>query len=408
MSKKKIGLIPKLIIAIILGVILGTVTLNLSSQGSTQFEIVMQVVITLGNFFSSFLKFIIPLMILAYITKGIADLTQGAGKLLGLTTLLSYGSTLIAGTIAFIVAINLFPHFINSDNFQNLASEGNAMAPLIEISIPPILDVTSAVVLAFVVGLSVSSMRGKEIGDVTYNFFTEFSEIITKILNKVIIPLLPLYILSTFANLTYGGQAVAILGVLWKVFVTVIILHLCYLTLIFTVAGLIASKNPFALLRNQIPGYLTAVGTQSSAATIPVNLKCAENNGTSKQISDFVIPLCANIHMAGSMTTITCCVTSVLLMSSMDVSLAIIIPFILTLGIVMIASPGAPGGAILAAVPFFPMVGIPSEGALASLLITLYLTQDSFGTACNVSGDNAIAVMVDVFYKKRIKIKEKV
>lgn len=363
----------------------------------------MKVVVTLGKFFSSFLKFIIPLMILAYITKGIADLTQGAGKLLGLTTLISYGSTLIAGTIAYIVAINLFPHFINSSNFENLASEGNSMAPIFEIAIPPILDVTAAVVLAFAVGLCVSSMRGKEIGNITYDFFTEFAAIITKLLNKVIIPLLPLYILSTFADLTYGGQAVAILSVLWKVFLTVIILHLCYLVLIFTVAGVTASKNPFVLLKNQIPGYLTAIGTQSSAATIPVNLECAQSNGTTKQIADFVIPLCANIHMAGSMTTITCCVTSVLLMSDMNVSLAIIVPFILTLGIAMIASPGAPGGAILSAVPFFPMVGIPAEGALASLLITLYLTQDSFGTACNVSGDNAIAVMVDTFYNKKIK-----
>lgn len=406
MSKPKLGLIPKLIIGLILGIILGYSTMVLSAKGFEGFSIVMKVVVTIATFFSLFLKFIIPLMILAYITKGIADLTQGAGKLLGFTTAVSYLSTLIAGTIAYIVAINLFPHFISESAFASLAAEGESMAPLFTVDLKPLFDVTSAVVFAFVLGLSVSSMRGKEIGNVTYDLFTEFSLIITKVLNKIIIPFLPFYILSTFANLTYSGQAFAILSVLWKVFLTVLILHILYLIAMFIVAGTINGKNPIQLLKNQIPGYLTAIGTQSSAATVPVNLKCAENNGTSKEIREFVIPLCANIHLSGSMITITCCITSILLINKMDISLGIILPFILTLGVAMVAAPGAPGGAVFSAVPFLGMVGIDPDGALASLLITMYITQDSFGTACNVSGDNAIALVVDRFYKNFVNKKD--
>jgi Na+/H+-dicarboxylate symporter len=156
-------------------------------------------------------------------------------------------------------------------------------------------------------------------------------------------------------------------------------------------------------MKNQIPGYLSAVGTQSSAATIPVNLECAKADGVSERIRNFVIPLCANIHMAGSMITITSCVTAVLLIHNMDSGLHIIVPFIMTLGIAMVASPGAPGGSIMTALPFLPIAGIPSEGAIASLLIALYITQDSFGTACNVSGDNAISVIIDTINTKWIK-----
>ncbi len=152
-----------------------------------------------------------------------------------------------------------------------------------------------------------------------------------------------------------------------------------------------SSKN----VKNQVPGYLTAIGTQSSAATIPVNVGCAEKNGVSKQIREFVVPLCATIHLSGSMISITGFTTAVLMMNGMPHGIGVLFPYIAMLGIAMVAAPGAPGGAIMSALPFLPMVGIPSDGGLASLMIALYLTQDSFGTACNVSGDNAIAVVVD-------------
>lgn len=398
-KKFRLGLVSKLLIGILLGILIG----SFLPEG------LIRVVITFSTLFSSFLKFVIPLMILAFVTMGIADLSQGAGKLLGITASISYASTLLSGSIAFFVAINLFPKFISADVINSIGDpEAGMLAPYFSVPIAPIMEVTAAVVLAFLLGLCISSMRGKEIGDTTYNFMNEFSKIINRVLNTAIIPLLPFYIMGTFANMTVSGQTFAILSVLWKVFLVVISLHLLYLLFLFVVSGTTCKKNVIQMLKNQIPGYLAAIGTQSSAASIPVNLTCAENNGVSKEIRNFVIPLCANIHMAGSMITITCCVTSVLLMTNMPINLGIIVPFIMTLGIAMVASPGAPGGSIMSALPFLPMVGIGSDSALASLLIALYITQDSFGTACNVSGDNAIAVIIDTIYNKYIKKAEPV
>ena len=180
----------------------------------------------------------------------------------------------------------------------------------------------------------------------------------------------------------------------------VIPLHIIYILLQFIGAGAVSGKNPFTMIKNQLPGYLTAVGTQSSAATIPVNVECAVNNGVSKEIREFCVPLCATIHLSGSIISVTSFAVAVLMMNGMDHSLTTILPFILMLGIAMVAAPGAPGGAIMSALPFLPMIGIPSDGGLASLMIALYLTQDSFGTAANVSGDNAIAVVVDHINQK--------
>lgn len=395
---KKIGLVPRLIIALILGALVG------SFMPSS----IIRIFTTLSGLFSSFLSFIIPLMIIGFVVIGIAELSSGAGKLLGLTTVVAYGSTIIAGCIALLVATFVFPTFITSNVQESIlaaseASSGIDLSPYFSIPLKPMLDVTSAIVFAFVMGLSISYLRGKGKGETSYNLFQEFSIIITNVLKTIIIPLLPLYILGTFANITASGQVVAVIKVFAPVFLIVILLHLAYLAVFYIVSGTIGGKNPFTMMKNQVPAYLTAVGTQSSAATIPVNIACAEKNGVSKDIREFVIPLCATIHLAGSIITVTSCVTAVLMMNNMDHSFATMLPFILMLGIAMVAAPGAPGGAIISALPFLGMVGIAPEGALASLLITLYITQDSFGTAANVSGDSAIAVIIDTFYNKFIK-----
>ena len=396
-KKKKLGLVPKLIIAIILGILIG------------QFmpESICRVIVTLSGFFSNFLKFVIPLMILAYVTMGIADLSQGAGKLLLITVAIAYGSTLIAGTSSFLVAINLFPSFMSAGALEQIAATADAsLTPYFSLSIPPLFDTLSAVVLAFILGLCLSSMRGKEMGNTLYDAVKDFSKIIDKVLHNIIIPLLPLYILGTFTDMTKSGKTFAILSILWKVFLVVIVMHLICILVQFVIAGAVSKKNPFALIKNQIPGYTTALGTQSSAATIPVNLQCAAADGVCEQIRNFVVPLCANIHMAGSMITITACATAVCLMNQLPISLATVIPFIMTLGVAMVASPGAPGGSIMAALPFLYMIfgaeaGDPN-GPICAIMVALYITQDSFGTACNVSGDNAIGVIVDMIYKKFI------
>ena len=398
-KKKKLGLVPKLIMGIIVGIIIGTYCP----------APVIQVLVTISGLFSSFLSFVIPFIIIGFVTAGIADLATGAGKLLGITTGIAYGSTLVAGTIAFIVASTLFPNFINAEVASKIGDpSAGQLSAIFSIPLEPMVDVTAAIVFAFMMGLGISSLRNKGKGDVLYKFFNDFQDIVTATLGTIIIPLLPLYIAGTFANIAYAGQVWSILGVFWKVFVTVIPLHFIYLICQFSFAGAIGKKNPFTMLKNQVPGYLTAIGTQSSAATIPVNVECAEKNGVSKQIREFVVPLCATIHLSGSMISITCFTTAVLMMNNMPHGFNVLFPYIAMLGVAMVAAPGAPGGAIMSALPFLPMVGIPSEGGLASLMIALYLTQDSFGTACNVSGDNAIAVIVDRINDKLFKAKKEV
>ena len=392
-QKIKIGLVPKLIIGIILGILIGMYLP----------EWVGRLIVTASSLFSMFLKFVIPLMILAFVTMGIADLTQGAGKLLGITAAISYASTLIAGSVSFFVANSLFMSFMDPKALERIAkTAGISVAPYLSLSVTPILDTLAAVLLAFILGLCMSTMRGKEIGNTLYDFMKDFSAIINKVLHTIIVPFLPLYICGTFIDMTRSGKTFAILGILWKVFIIVIIMHLLYLVFAFFIAGGISKKNPLMLLKNQIPGYTTAVGTQSSAATIPVNLECAKADGISEEIRNFVVPLCANIHMAGSMITITACATAVCMMNGLPISINTVVPFIATLGIAMVASPGAPGGSIMTALPFLYMVGLGTE-ELQAIMIALYITQDSFGTACNVSGDNAIGLIVDAIYKKWIK-----
>lgn len=391
MSKKKIGLVPKLIIGIIAGILIG----------SFAPEFLVKVLVTASSLFSAFLKFVIPFIIIGFVTAGIADLATGAGKLLGVTTGIAYGSTIVAGTLAFIVASLIFPSFIDPSVASQIGDpEAGMLEPIFTIPLSPMVDVTAAIVFSFTMGLGISALRNNDKGEILYNLFQEFQEIITKVLSIIIIPLLPIYIAGTFANITYAGQVWNILSIFWRVYLVVIPLHIVYLVIQFTTAGFVTGKNPLKMLKNQTPGYLTAVGTQSSAATIPVNVECAKNNGVSKEIREFCVPLCATIHLSGSIISVTSFAVAVLMMNGMDHGFSTVFPFILMLGIAMVAAPGAPGGAIMSALPFLPMIGIPSDGGLASLMIALYLTQDSFGTAANVSGDNAIAAVVDHLNKK--------
>ena len=391
---KKIGLVPRLIIAITLGIVLGLI---LPSP-------VIRIFVTFSSLFSKYLSFVIPFMIIGFVVTGISDLRQGAGKLLGITTLIAYVSTIVAGSLSYLMATNIFPKILNFASFAAIEHpEKNLLTAYFEIPLAPLFDVTSAIVFAFIIGLSISWLRNNGEGQTTYNLFREFSKIITKLLSTSVIPLLPVYIFGTFMNMTYSGQMFTTLSIFLKVFVCVIILHILYISALFVFAGGLSGKNPFTCMKNQIPGYFTALGTQSSAATIPINLECAKRNGTSPEIREFVVPLCATIHLAGSIITITSCVVTVLMMNNMAYDVTKVFPFILVLGVAMVAAPGAPGGAIMSALPFLGMVGIAANSPLASLLIALYITQDSFGTAANVSGDNAIAIIVDWIYHKFIK-----
>lgn len=390
---KKIGLIPRMILGILVGILVG---LYLPDW-------FVRITITFSSIFGAFLNFIIPLMILAFVTKGIADLGEGAGKLLGVTVGLAYMSTLIGGSLSYFMANAIFPGFISPEQVAAIQdSEGLTLEPYFEVPITPFFDVTSAIIFAFMLGISISWLRKTKQGEVLYHAVSEFNIVITKVLGTAIVPLLPFFILGNFAKMAKSGSVFAVLSIFWKIFLCVIALHLVYVSVLFILSGSYTGKNPFTMIKNQIRGYLTAVGTQSSAATIPVNLQCAENNGVSREIREFVIPLGATVHMPGSMITITACTFTILTMYDMPHSYGLILRLIAILGIAMVAAPGAPGGAVMSALPFLPVVGISPESTMASLLITLYLTQDSFGTAANISGDTAIAVAVDKIYNKNI------
>lgn len=390
MEKKKLGLVPKLIIGIISGIVLG----------SFVSESIMSIFVTFSSFVSAYISFIIPLMIVAFVTAGIGELKSGAGKLLGLTLSLAYGFTLISGTFSYTVSRLIFPTFINEAATAAIMN-GNTetVAPLFTIPLEPLLDVTSALVFAFMMGLGISALRGNEktskIGDMMGDFFNGFQYIIQMALEKTIIPLLPYYIAATFSLMSYTGEVWRVLSIFWRVYLIIFAMHFLILIFQFGVAGAVTKTNPFPYLKNQIPGWLTAAGTQSSATTIPINVKVAEKNGVSKSIREFVVPLGATIHLSGSMVSLTAFSVAILMMNNMEMGFATFAPFIMILGISMVAAPGAPGGAVMSALPFLPLIGIASNGPLASLMIALYLTQDSFGTACNVSGDNAIALIID-------------
>lgn len=388
---KNIGLLPKLIIAIVLGIVIG----------SFMPTFVVQLLATFNSLFGNFLNFVIPLIILGFVAPGIAELGQGAGKLLIITAGLAYISTLISGFFAFGVSTTLLPKVINfSQNVAATNPEEKLLKAFFEIDMPQILPVMSALILAFILGIGMSLLKGKTM----LNMLEEFEEIVKMVIEKTIIPLLPLHIAGIFANMTHAGEVARILSIFGKVFVIVIASHLVIILFQFFIASLYSGKNMVTLLKNQIPGYLTAIGTQSSAATIPVNLKVAEKNGVSESIRQFVVPLCATVHLSGSTITLTTCAIAVMMLNKAPVTLAGMAGFIFMLGITMVAAPGVPGGAVMAALGVLQsMLGF-NEAQIA-LMIALYLTQDSFGTACNISGDNAIALIVDKI-SQRFKLEE--
>lgn len=392
MISKKIGLVPRLIISIILGIIIG---LYMPLGFIRIFK-------TFSTFFGSFLSFFIPFMIIGFVVIGIARLTDGAGKLLGITAGIAYISTIIAGTLSYTVASIYYPTLVKGI-VATVNPQSKAVAPYFLVPLKPALDVTAAIVFAFMIGITISYLRKENKGTYIFHFFEEFENIVIKILSGFVIPLLPIHILGIFSELSYSGEVFSIIKVFIKIYLCIFAMHYIYMFAMFSFAGAITNKNPLQFIKNQLPAYFTAVGTQSSAATIPVNVQCGLKNGTSEEIVNFVIPLCATIHLSGSMITLTSCIMGILIINGMAHSFSIMFPFICMLAIAMVAAPGAPGGAVMSSIPFLFMIGIDSQGALASLLIALYITQDSFGTAINVSGDNAIAIYVDTYYKKYIR-----
>lgn len=379
---KKLGLLPKLIIGLIAGIIIGKIG----------FVPLLRIMLTFNGLFGNFLQFVIPLIILGFVAPGIGDLGKKAGKLLAVTTVLAYGSTIVSGSLAF---------FTNSILLKKILPAGAALAEgshpeagllsgYLTVDMPPIMGVMTALLMAFIIGIGIAVVEGTTLK----NFMNEIQTIVEKIITNIIIPFLPLYIAGIFANMTYAGEIIKIMSVFAKVFGIIIILHFVILLIQYTIAGTLAGANPLLLIRKMLPAYFTAIGTQSSAATIPVTLNQTKENGVNEGIADFTIPLCATIHLSGSTITLVSCSMAVMMLHGMPITFSGMFGFILMLGVTMVAAPGVPGGAVMAALGLLEsMLGFGPE--LTSLMIALYLTQDSFGTACNVTGDGAIAIMVN-------------
>ena len=387
MKKFKIGLLPRILIAIVLGIIIGQVfPLGL-----------VRIFETFNAIFSQFLGFCIPLIIVGLVTIAIADIGRGAGKMLLVTVLLAYGCTLLAGFLSLFTGLSFFPSLITSGVPLEEIAEAQGVEPYFSVKIPPLMDVMTSLVLAFVLGLGAASLKT----DYLKNVARDFQQIIIKTISSVILPLLPLYIFGIFLKMTHTGQVFSILVVFIKIIGIIFALHILWLILLYVVAGGIVHRNPFKLLWNMLPAYFTALGTQSSAATIPVTLEQAKKNGVSNEVAGFVIPLCATIHLSGSMLKIVACALALMIMQGMPYSFGMFAGFICMLGITMVAAPGVPGGAIMAALGVLQsMLGF--DDAAQALMIGLYIAMDSFGTACNVTGDGAIALVIDKFKKKKI------
>lgn len=384
---KKIGLLPLIILAIILGIVAG----NVFSEG------LVRVFITFNSVFSQFLGFMIPLIIIGLVTPAIADIGDGAGKMLVATVLIAYFDTVLAGLIGYGTGSLLFPDMIA--NTKGFATEKAVeLAPYFEIKIPAMIDVMSALVFSFMIGLGIIYTNAVTL----HNIFDEFQDIISKVIAKVIIPLLPIYIFGIFANMTYTGQAYRILLVFAQIILVIVVLHFFILIYEFVIAGGMTHRNPFRLLWRMLPAYLTALGTSSSAATIPVTLDRTKKNGVSDDVAGFTIPLCATIHMPGSMMKITCCALTVCLMNGMPHDFPLFLNFMLLLAVCMVAGPGVPGGAVMAALgPLASVLGFNSD--MQALIIALYIAMDSFGTACNVTSDGAIAIVIDKLFHRKLR-----
>lgn len=385
MKRIRIGLLPRILIAILLGVLLGNV-LTLPW---------VRLFITFNSIFSQFLGFMIPLIIVGLVAPAIADIGSKVGRLLLWAVGLAYVDTILAGLLGYGVGSWLFPQMVEAGQNTTLTTESEALLPFFEIKIPPLFDVMAALVLSFVAGLSIAYCHAPTLKQ----GLCEMRKLVEIVIQAAIIPLLPLYIFGIFLEMTFTGSAYHILLVFAKIIVVIFVLHITVLLYEFVIAGGLTHRNPLKLLWTMLPAYFMALGTSSSAATIPVTLRQTKKNGVSEDVASFAVPLCATIHMSGSMMKITCCALTVCLMSGLPYDFPLFLHFMMLLGVCMVAGPGVPGGAIMAALgPLASILGFsPDQQAL---MIALYIAMDSFGTACNVTGDGAIALVLDKLFRK--------
>ena len=354
-----------------------------------------RILITFKSLFANFLNFSIPLIMIGLIMPSIGDLEKNAGKLLAITVVIAYGFTLFSGFSTYFVGDTLFNSLLENEQIGTLEDHSRSLPPYFTIDMPPIFDVMTALLLSFIVGIGLSVREAP----VLTNVVKEFGDIVKWLITKAIIPVLPYYIMTIFAEITFSGQVASVMVVFFKLIIILFIMHIVLLLLQYIFAGLISGKNPIKLLGTMLPAYATALGTQSSAATIPVTLRQALKLGISQRIAGFVIPLCATIHLSGSTMKITACALALMMLQGTPYDFSMFAGFIMMLGIIMVAAPGVPGGAIMAALGVLhSMLGFDENQQ--ALMVALYIAMDSFGTACNVTGDGAVALIVDKIAKR--------
>lgn len=398
----KVHLLLRIVIAIVLGLVLSLFMPQWFAR----------IFVTVNSIFGNFLSFAIPFIILGLVAPGIAGLGSGAGKLLGYTALIAYISTIFSGYFSYFGCLLTFPWLLPGGGVYMTGVEGivpgggqldfsvESIQPYFTIDMPPSMDVVSALILAFILGLGLSAIPGKTLKDAVQ----DFGDIVTMLISKVIVPILPLFIFGIFLKMGAEGQAASVMKLFVKVIILIFILHILLLLIQYAVAGAISKKNPFKLLRTMMPAYVTALGTQSSAATIPVSLTQTLKMGVNKDVANFVVPLNATIHLSGSILKIVACAMAIMWMTpdTLPITFELYTGFIFMLGIIMVAAPGVPGGAIMAALALLSSI-LGFDADLQGLMIALYIAMDSFGTAGNVTGGGAIAVIMDEIYAKMKK-----
>ena len=388
MRKIKIGMFGRIVLAILGGVALGFLLMYAGTGGTVG----LRVLKTFNVVFAQMLKFIVPLLILGLVTPSIADAGKGAGKLLLTVMVLSYLSTCVAALFGHFAAGQLLPHYIAKGAVAT-AGAGAKILPYVDLKIPPLCDVLTALALAFMIGVGTIVTGASSVK----RWFEEFGEIVKLTITKVIIPGLPVYILTMICEMTASGKIGAMAGTMFKVIGTGWMLTIVFLALLYALAGLVARRNPLSCLWNMGPAYLTALSIASSSAVIPVTLECCERNGISKDIRNFVVPLCANVHMVGSAIKLMTSLLAVAIIYDLDIEFTQYLHFTFLFAIAAVAAPGVMCGVLMASVGFVESIlGLMPEQI--AVMMAFYMALDGYGPAANVTGDGAIALICERFF----------
>ena len=381
----RFGLFAKVIVAIVCGALLGLVAP----------DALVRVLKTFNVLFAQILKFIIPLLILGLVTPAIANVGKKAGKMLMAVIAIAYLSTICSGFFAHVCSSNLFPHYLQAGELSAEALSAKEFQPYLDLKITPVCDILTALLLSFMLGIGIIFTGSAPLKKA----FDDFGEIIKLTIEKVIIPMLPLYIFTMICEMGARGVIGVVLGSGFKIILTGFALTLVFLVIQYCIAGIIAGKNPFKCLWNMVPAYLTAFSICSSSAAIPMTSACTRKNGVRDDIVDFTIPLCSTVHMCGSTIKLAASAIAVAYLTGTPIPFAVYVNFVLLQGIAAVAAPGVMGGVLMASIGLLESVMGFSPDQTA-LVMTLYLALDGYGPGCNVTGDGAIALVIDKFFGK--------